>query len=52
MASMKGDMGIISPDSDSIDTDQRSACSKDPVICLPARLGEEVMGFLCLDGRL
>ena len=51
MASMKGDMGIISPDSDSIDTDQRSACSKDPVICLPARLGEEVMGFLCLDGR-
>lgn len=50
--SMKGAKGIISPSSDFVgNRHQEPTGNKDSAICLPARLGDEVTGFLYLDGR-
>lgn len=51
VASTKGGAQIISPSAKSAGNRPDNTAFADPLICMPARLGEELVGHLCLDGR-
>ena len=51
IASAKGGTQIILPNAKSPGARPEPTAAANPLICMPARLGEELMGHLCLDGR-